>query len=206
MNCMKFLFSFSLLIVMMMIIFALTIIPASADPQPVHLTGRTTFVGHFAQSGFVFSPDWYNYCNAEAVLTQVEKKSYILEVNEWDCGRVCTWDLKITNNGVVIGDNHGSCCVDGDCVAEVKLHTGCPADHGIYPIYRGKWDGANFNISSHFHGRCDGGTYWGDAAFWDGWGDLPPVDDPEGILDDGVTWDDGPAHVTFGIELTTGQD
>ena len=187
---------------MVLITLALTIIPLSAGQQPVQLTGRTTFVGYFSHSSFTFSPDWYNYCSAEAELAQTGLQSYTLEVNEWDCGRVCSWDLTITNGGVVRGENDGSCCMDGNCIDEVELHTGCSASHGTYPTYQGTWDGTNLAITSHFHGRCDGGIYWGEAWFWDGWGDLPAVDDPDGILDDGVTWDDGPAHVTFGVELT----
>ena len=192
-------------IILMLLVLAFTVLPASATPPPVQLTGRTTFVGFFSTSGFVFSPDWYNYCSAEATLTQTGEQAYSLEVNEWDCGRVCTWELKITNGGVVKGEGFTSCipeCVNGSCVGEVELHTGCDVDNGTFPIYHGTWDGNTLSIASHFHGRCDGGTYWREPWFWDGWGEIPPVPDPEGILDDGVTWDDGPAHVTFGLELT----
>jgi hypothetical protein len=38
---------------------------------------------------------------------------------------------------------------------------------------------------------------WSDPAIWD----MVGVEDPNGLLDDGVTWDDGPAVMTFGAAL-----
>ena len=192
-------------LIMILVVAGFTGIPVGATEAPVELSGRTTYVGQFAQSGFVFAPDWYNYCSAVATLTRTGRDSYDLQVDEWDCGRVCTWELKITEGGVVKGEGLVACdppCVNGSCAGEIQLHTGCPVEHGTFPIYHGTWDGNDLDIATHFHGRCDGGTYWGQAWFWDGWGPTPAVDDPEGYLDDGVNWDDGPAHMTFGLELT----
>jgi hypothetical protein len=162
--------------ILMLLVLAFTVLPAGAAPPSVQLTGRTTFAGFFSTSGFVFSPDWYNYCSAEAVLTQTGEQTYSLQVDEWDCGRVCTWELKITNGGVVMGEGYASCvpeCVAGSCAGEVQLHTGCDTGNGTFSIYHGTWDGHTLSIASRFHGRCDGGTYWGESWFWDGWGDIP---------------------------------
>ena len=117
--------------------------------------------------------------------------------------RICIWEFKANRGGVVRG-GMVSCdpaFVTGNLVGDMTLHPGCPAEHGTFPVYRGTWDGKTLSVSSHFHGRCDGGTYWGEAGFWDEGDGIPGVYDPEGYLDNGVTWENGPAHVTFGLDL-----
>ena len=188
-------------LIMMLAVLVFTGIPASAAGTPVELTGRTTFAGYFSTSGFVFSPADWNYCDASATIVHEEGGILVVEVTECVDMRTCTWELKVTNGGVAKGEMV-SCDPDfetGSLVGDVKLHTGCAAEHGTFPVYHGTWDGTTLRIASGFHGRCDGGSYWGAGWFWDLWGG---VDDPEGYLDDGVTWDDGPAHVTFALELT----
>jgi hypothetical protein len=185
-------------LISMLAVLVLTIVPASATDTPVELTGRSTFVGYFSTSGFVFLPEEWGYCDASATIIQEDGETLVLEVDECGGYRVCTWEFEITNGGVAKG-GMVSCVPEfetGSVIGDVNLHTGCDADNGTFPVNHGTWDGNTLNVAGHFHGRCDGGTFWGEEWFWEG------VDDPEGILDDGVTWDDGPAHVTFGLELT----
>ena len=186
-------------VIMMLALLAITGIPASATE--VELTGRTTFVGYFSNIGFVFSPADWNYCDASATLVQDSGEILVLDIAECGDMRVCRWELEISNGGVAKGEMV-SCnppFETGSLLGDVQVHTGCPAERGTFPVYHGTWDGTMLSIASHFHGRCDGGLFWGEGSFWDDWGG---VYDPEGYLDDGVTWDDGPAHVTFGLDLT----
>lgn len=132
------------------------------------------------------------------------EKTYSLELYECDLGdgvwfRGSLWELKINASGVAKTDGEDTIWLfppldTGNLVDDVKLHTGCKVN-GTFPVYHGTWDGHTLYVASHFHGRCDAGIFWGDPNFWIG------VDDPEGYLDDGVSWDDGTAHVTFAIEL-----
>jgi hypothetical protein len=187
-------------LVMLLAVVAIAGFPAFAGDVPLQLTGRTTFVGYFANSAFVFSPADWNYCDASATIVQDDGAILVLEVTECGGMRTCTWEFEISRGGTAKGEMT-ACVPDfetGSQVGDVQLHTGCPAEQGTFPIYHGVWDGTTLAVAGHFHGRCDGGTYWGEAWFWDDWGG---VYDPEGYLDDGVTWDDGPAHMTFGLDL-----
>lgn len=185
------------IVILVLMTLMLFVLQASTLAEPVQLVGRTIFVGYFSTSGFEFSPADYNYCEASAVLTQTGRTTYELALSE--CGfRDSTWELAITPGGAVSGIGWPE---DEGPEAEVALHTGCNVTHGTFPVFRGTWDGTRLQAYTHFNGRCDGGTFWGDPLFWDGWDGIPGVEDPDGILDDGVTWDDGPAHVTFGLEL-----
>jgi hypothetical protein len=186
----------------MLIVLALAIIPASAA-EPVELTGQTTFVGVFTESGFTFSPADVNFCPATATITKEEGGVLVLEVTECDGMRTCTWEFEVTGDGVATG---GPVVCDpdyetGTLVGDVQLHTGCEVGNGTFPVYQGTWDGTILSVAADLLGPCEGGTYWGEASFWDPSDWSPGVDDPEGYLDDGVTADDGPAHVTFGVDL-----
>ncbi len=190
----------AIILAIMLVAVVLVAVPASAD-SAMSLEGTSTFVGVFSPSGFVFSPAWFNYCDAQATLTPMGGDQYELNLTECWGGRSGIWELTINKAGKV----KGLAWVEyPEMVAEIAEHTGCPVSHGTYPIYHGTWDGTTLNVETEFHGRCDGGTMWGEAWFWDEFEPLglPAVPDPDGILDDGVTWDDGPAHVTFGMELT----
>lgn len=69
---------------------------------------------------------------------------------------------------------------------------------GDFPALTGTWDGETLVATTTFAGRCRGGTMWGDPTIWV----MMGVEDPTGLLADGVTWDDGPAVMTFGAALT----
>ncbi len=186
-----------------LVVVALLVIPASMAQEPVQLTGQTTFAGVFTDSGFVFSPADVNFCDATATITKDE--GGILELAVTECGafRTCTWEFTIDGGAATGG--MVACEPDfetGSLVSDVQLHTGCAATGGTFPVYQGTWDGSTLSVAGDFLGPCDGGTYWGEAAFWDPAEDWAGVDDPDGYLDDGVTAADGPAHVTFGLDLT----
>ncbi len=182
-----------------------TPVPPTPIPTPLEFTGRTTFVGYFTESGFEFSPADYNFCDATATLRQTGQNTYDLELLE--CGyRESRWELTITADGEVeaVGWTRDVTppFEGGSLLAEVELHTGCEINNGTFPVFHGTWDGHSLRADTYFSSPCDGGVYWGDPGFWDGWEDIPGVDDPEGYLDDGVTSDDGPAQVTFCLELS----
>lgn len=194
------------MLVPMLILLALLAIPASAAQEPAQLTGQTTFAGVFTDSGFVFSPADWNFCDATATITKEE--GGILELAVTECGgfRTCTWEFTIAEGGAASG-GQVACEPNyetGNLVSDVELHTGCTTSGGTFPVYQGTWDGSTLSVAADFVGPCDGGTYWGDAAFWDPTEEFPGVDDPDGYLDDGVTADDGPAQVTFGLDLVAG--
>ena len=90
----------------------------------------------------------------------------------------------------------------GTLVGDVRLHTGCEVTKGTFPDYVGTWDGTSLSVAGDLLGPCEGGTMWGEPSFFDPGEGFPGVDDPEGYLDDGLTADDGPAHMTFGLDLT----
>lgn len=81
------------------------------------------------------------------------------------------------------------------------LHTGREVRNGTFPFCAGTWGGTTLSAAGDSVGPCDGGTLWGEAWLWDPGEAFSGVDDPEGYLDDGVTTDDGPARVTFGLDL-----
>ena len=182
---------------------ALVSVPVSVAQEPAKLTGQTTFAGVFTDSGFVFSPADWNYCDASATVVQEEGDVLVLEVTECGGMRTCTWEFNVSSDGVAKG-GLVTCVPDfetGTLVGDVELHTGCKVGNGTYPVYEGSWDGSTLSVAGDFLGPCDGGTYWGEAAFWDPTEGWPGVDDPDGYLDDGVTAADGPAQVTFGLDL-----
>ncbi len=189
--------SFTMSVVLLVLAF--TIVPASTAQEPVQLTGKTTFVGVFTDSGFVFSPADVNFCDASGTI--VRDEGGILELEITECGgfRTCTWEFTVTDGGEVSGGMMA--CVPepeaGAVVSLVEAHTGCEVGEGTFPVYEGTWDGSTLSAAGDFSsGPCEGGALWGNASFWEA------VDDPEGYLDDGVTADDGPAHITFGIDVT----
>jgi LPXTG-motif cell wall-anchored protein len=191
-------------LVAMLIVLALLVIPTSAARQPAELTGRTTFAGVLTESGFVFLPADVNFCPATAMIVQEEGETLVLEVAECGDYRTCTWEFTITDDGAASG-GPTTCVPDfetGTLVGDVQLHTGCEVTNGTFPLYVGTWDGSTLSVAGDFSGPCEGGTMYGDAAFFDPGEGFPGVDDPEGYLDDGLTADDGPAHVTFGLDLT----
>ncbi|MGD8519233.1 MAG: hypothetical protein PVJ23_06305 [Anaerolineae bacterium] len=193
----------STLSVLMLIVLALTMMPASAAQEPVQLVGQTTFAGVFTETGFVFSPADWNYCDATATIVQDDGETLVLEVTECGDMRTCTWEFTIAGGGVATG-GMTACDPDfetGSLVGDVQLHTGCEVTNGTFPVYEGTWDGTSLSVAGDFSGPCDGGTYWGEAWFWDPTEGWPGVEDPDGHLDDGVTAADGPAHVTFGLDL-----
>lgn len=178
-------------------------VPASIAQEPARFTGQTIFAGVFTDSGFVFAPADWNYCDASATVVQDEGGVLVLEVTECGGMRTCIWEFTVSGDGVAEG-GPVSCVPDfetGTLVGDVELHTGCKVGNGTYPVYQGTWDGSTLSVAGDFLGPCDGGTYWGGAAFWDPTEGWPGVDDPDGYLDDGVTAADGPAHVTFSLEL-----
>lgn len=185
--------------VVLLMVIAVTVVPASAAQEPVQLTGRTTFAGVFTDSGFVFSPADVNFCDASGTIVREEGGTLELEVTECGGFRTCTWEFTVTDGGEVSGGVVA--CVPepeaGAMVSLVEQHTGCTVGEGTFPVYVGTWDGSTLSAAGDFaSGPCEGGVLWGDAAFWEA------VDDPEGYLDDGVTADDGPAHITFGIDIS----
>jgi hypothetical protein len=189
--------------VTMLILLTLSIMQASAAQETVHLAGQTTFVGVFTETGFAFSPADWNFCDASATIIQEDGENLVLEVTECGDMRTCTWEFAIDDGAATGGMK--ACDPDfetGSLVGDVQLHTGCEVTNGTFPVYQGTWDGNTLSVAGDFSGPCDGGTYWGEAWFWDPTEGWPGVDDPNGYLDDGVTAADGPAHVTFGLDLT----
>lgn len=190
-------------LIMMLAVLALLVIPASAAQGPVELTGKTTFAGVLTDSGFVFLPADVNFCDATATIIQEEGEILVLEVAECGDYRTCTWEFTITEGGAASG-GPVTCVPDfetGTLVGDVQLHTGCEVTNGTFPVYEGTWDGSTLSVAGDFLGPCEGGTFYGDPAFFDPGDGFPGVDDPEGYLDDGLTVDDGPAHITFGLDL-----
>ena len=49
-----------------------------------------------------------------------------------------------------------------------------------------------------FQGRCHGGDMWGESEIM---GFISGDTDPESPIADGLTWDDGPARMEFGVDL-----
>lgn len=198
----------STLLVTLLVMLALAVIPASAAQEPGGLAGQTTFAGVFTESGFVFSPADVNFCDATATVVQEDGGTLVLEVAECGGFRTCTWQFTIGEGGEAEG-GQVSCSQGyetGSLVSDIELHTGCKVGTGSFPVYQGSWDGSTLDVSGDFSGPCDGGTYWGDASFWDPSEGWPGVDDPEGYLDDGVTAEDGPAQVAFGLHLSETTD
>jgi hypothetical protein len=192
------------MLVLMSIVLALTAIPVVAAQEPVELTGRTTFAGVLTESGFAFLPADVNFCPATATIIQEAGEILVLEVAECGDYRTCTWEFTLTEGGAASG-GPTTCVPDyetGTLVGDVRLHTGCEVTNGTFPEYVGTWDGTTLSVAGDFFGPCDGGTMWGEASFFDPGEGFPGVDDPEGYLDDGLTADDGPARVTFGLDLT----
>lgn len=83
-------------------------------------------------------------------------------------------------------------------MGEIWLHTGCMMV-GDFPNVTGTWDGEQLRIYTSFEGRCHGGTMWGDGEIMQM---LSGDDDPAGPVADGLDWDDGPARLEFGVDLT----
>jgi hypothetical protein len=194
------------MLVPVLLVLALAVIPASAAQEAVELTGRTTFAGVLTESGFVFLPADVNFCPATATIVQEAGGMLVLEVAECGDYRTCTWEFTLTEGGAASG-GPTSCVPDyetGTLVGDVQLHTGCGVTNGTFPVYVGAWDRSTLSVAGDFFGPCDGGTMWGEASFFDPGEGFPGVDDPEGYLDDGLTADDGPAQVTFGLDLTVG--
>jgi LPXTG-motif cell wall-anchored protein len=192
------------MVVPMLIVLALAVIPAVAAQEPAELTGRTTFAGVLTESGFEFLPADVNFCPATATIVQEAGGMLVLEVAECGDYRTCTWEFTLTEGGAASG-GPTTCVPDyetGTLVGDVQLHTGCEVTNGTFPVYVGTWDGSTLSVAGNFLGPCEGGTMWGEASFFDPGEGFPGVDDPEGYLDDGLTADDGPAQVTFGLDLT----
>lgn len=171
--------------------------------SPVELAGRTTFEGALTDHELIFSPGDVNFCEAKATLVPVEKEKYELRVAE-TCGfgpRLAIWELTIDKDGKVGGVFQVRVLhpqlATGTVFGEIWLHTGCMLV-GDFPALTGTWDGETLTAATTFAGRCHGGTMWGDPAIWD----MMGIEDPNGLLDDGITWDDGPAVMTFGAALT----
>lgn len=177
--------------------------PVQAQDPPVELAGRTTFEGVLTDHEFIFSPKDINFCEAKATLLHLDKEKYELRVAE-KCGfgpRLAIWELSINKAGKVDGIFQAQVLYPqqdtGTVFGEIWLHTGCMMV-GDFPTLTGTWDGETLSAATTISGRCHGGTMWGDPAIWE----MMGVEDPKGLLADGVTWDDGPAAMTFGAELT----
>lgn len=176
---------------------------APAAEAPVELAGRTFFEGVLTDHTLIFSPREINACEAKASLLHLEKERYELRVAE-KCGfgpRLAIWDLTIDKDGKVGGVFQARVLhpqlATGTVFGEIWLHTGCMLV-GDFPTLTGTWDGETLSATTTFAGRCHGGTMWGDPKIWE----MMGVEDPNGLLADGVTWDDGAARMTFGVELT----
>lgn len=158
------------------------------------LTGLTTYgavetrTGEYAgDPGFL--PGWdhlmdpaYNRCKVvfstlemtgkhTGVLTTVEQCLAALPVEP--PRPPVAWDVHISTSGILrmqpqVND-----------VEELRAITGCGMN-GLYPVYRGHFDGESLYAATDFHGICDGGLFWGDF---------------------GISKDVGPLHATFEVIL-----
>jgi hypothetical protein len=163
------------------VLLVLVAAPAGAGPptglvDPVDLEGKTIFSAYAPMLGEMVVP-YDNYCDATATLEPAGSNEAVLILDECDGYRIETWDVKLTHGGAVKMSQPGG----AETLVLIAEHTGCRLN-GTAPVYHGHFDGTHFNAVMHFHGACDGGTFWSPLF--------------------GVSEAMGPLHVTFIIDLT----
>ncbi|MCB0125181.1 MAG: hypothetical protein KDE58_23165 [Caldilineaceae bacterium] len=179
--------------------------PNQTPALGVDLNGFMNFDVTFEQTGFVaeFRPG----CPSTAALVQVDKEQYELRLFEGGaCGnRLSIWNLAIDKDGNVTGEAWAE-MVDppaetGSMLGQWWLHTGCKMTGAdpLFPGLTGTWDGETLIVDTHFDGRCDGGTMWSGTEIWSLALDVETEND--GILADGLSWEDGPVSVRYGGQL-----
>ena len=199
-------------VAVLVLFFAMVSIPAadvSADSHggsegdPVEMIGHSFFNGEIVESGYVISDEAFNQCEARATLIPVEGQQYELRVGEI-CGfgpRLSIWDLTIAEDGTVGGVMQAEVVYPpqdtGSVMGELWLRTGCMMV-GDFPALSGTWDGEHLRTYTSFQGRCHGGDMWGEGEIM---GFISGDTDPESPIADGLTWDDGPARMEFGVDL-----
>ena len=206
----------SLGLLLLLLAVAIFISPSSVIAQPdenfgsgVEFKGVMNFDVEFLDTGYMPA---FAKCPATASLIQVGLTEYELRLSEHGpCGnRMSIWDLTINQAGNVSGEGWAEVLSPpveaGSMMGQWWLHTGCKTT-GTTPLFPGligTWDGETLIADTHFEGHCEGGTMWTGPDFWM----MHPVraaeieKDPNHVLADGVTWEDGPVHVRFGAELT----
>ncbi len=177
---------------------------ANAQTPPAELRGTAFFRGELMETGYVFSPDATNSCEAIATLVHEGGEAYELRLSELceeEEPRLSTWALELSEDGQVSGtffERQVYPVSDASTFDEIWTHTGCTMDGG-FPELTGSWDGERLLAYTTFEGRCEGGTYWGDPEImmW-----MSQDDDPDGPMADGLDWSDGRAHMEFGVDMT----
>lgn len=179
-------------------------VSADSHQEPVEMGGYSFFNGELIETGYVISDEALNSCEAKATLVHLEDEQYELRVGEI-CGfgpRLTIWDLTISEAGEVGGTFHAQtfhpASETGSPMGEIWLHTGCMMV-GDFPALTGTWDGETLRAYTSFEGRCNGGTMWGEPEIM---GFLSGDTDPDGPIADGLDWNDGPARMEFGVDLS----
>ena len=177
---------------------------AVAEVAPVEMAGYSFFNGVLIESDYVISDEARNQCPAVGTLVHLQDDAFELRLSE-ACQaepRLTIWELAIADDGSVEGVFHAQSIspapATGSVMGEIWLHTGCMMV-GDFPNVTGTWDGEQLRIYTSFEGRCHGGTMWGNGEIMQM---LSGDDDPAGPVADGLDWDDGPALLEFGVDLT----
>ncbi|MEZ4680709.1 MAG: hypothetical protein R2932_41495 [Caldilineaceae bacterium] len=156
-----------------------------------------------------FTAEFRPGCPTTAALVPIGKEQYELRVFEGGpCGnRMSIWNVNIDKAGNVTGEAWARMinpqAETGSMMGQWWLHTGCKMIGGepLFPGLTGSWDGETLIVDTHFAGYCDGGTMWSGTDIWSLAVDDLQTDN-DGILADGLSWDDGPVQVRYGGQLT----
>ena len=178
--------------------------PVSAETPSVELRGLAFFRGELMETGYVFSPDSTNSGDVIATLIHLGGDEYELRMSDlYDPKepRLSIWELTISDEGDVGGtffERQVYPIPESSTFDEIWTHTGCMMVGG-FPELTGSWDGERLIAKTVFEGRCEGGTMWGDPEImmW-----MSDDDDPDGPMADGLDWNDGRAHMEFGVDVS----
>ncbi len=144
---------------------------------PISLSGRDFVSAYYAKSGELFIDPAVNFCETNAILHFLDGNNIILEIIDSPC-----WPGQTVNlEGTLTPGGELKLYWPEFAIATLEGATGCTLS-GTWGVLHGSFDGETLQASTHNHGPCSGGTFWGPVF--------------------GVSFEKGPVHLTSSIDLT----